>query len=333
MNKFVRFAVLLILLVIALVVGLGYYEPNDVTVTRKVVVQAPANAVYERILHFGEWEKWCTLFNADTAVKITIAGEDTQPGSMLQWKGDDGATGSGYIKNTATAPNKLSYEFKLEQPGEMDADGYIGAKDSGEYAVVTWTFHKHFSFPANASLVLWDLDKYMGGELEKALNSLKTYMETKAEPIVTINQTTYEGRLVAGIRDTVAWSDISVFCGDTYNLLGRLPGASISGAPMAIYYDWDTVRHRTDMIAGLPVTDSAIALKGIVLTALPSTPALMTKHIGGYGSMQHAHNALQRRIARQGLNQGEVIEEYIKYPGNEADSSKWETNIYYLLQQ
>lgn len=332
MNKFIRFSIFLIFILAGLILVLAFIEPNDVTVSRSILIKAPKESIFEQIVTFQKWEKWSTLFSNDSSVKISYNGTSGQAGSSLEWKGDEGSTGEGIIKNNGIEGSSMRYSFTVTKPAELLADGIISAKDTGEYTKVTWTFHKHFPFLANAILVVFDLDKYMGGDFERSLANLKKYVESEVEPLIDITEVAYTGGVIAGIRDTVEWSELETFFADTYSLFIKTPAEKITGAHLGIYYDWDTVRRRADVMAGLQVADNSIPVNGISFINLSESRAFKATLKGGYSGAGRIHNALNKHVSARGMNHWLSIEEYKIYPGNESDSSKWVTNIYVLVQ-
>lgn len=332
MNKFIRFAFWLIFIVAALVLALAFIEPNDVYVKRSIVINAPRKPLFEQLVQFPNWSNWSALLSADTSAKITYSGAQGQPGSAMEWKGDDGKIGAGMIRNEGIDSTTMHYSFHVTRPGTMDADGAISVTDTGDYAKVTWVFHKHFGFIANAVLVVFDLDKFMGGDMERSLANLKQYIETGAEPLVDIREVQYPGGLVAGLRDTLNWNEMQTFFGDTYNLFVNTPRDKMTGPPIGIFYDWDTVNRRADIFAGVPVASTDIPVNGITFSEIQSSRAFKVTYKGPYEKAYAAHKALDKHVAGKGLNKWLTIEEYIVYPGNERDSRKFVTNIYVLVQ-
>jgi hypothetical protein len=332
MNKFIRFSIFLIFIIAGMVLVLAFIEPNDVTVSRSILIKAPKESIFEQIVTFQKWEKWSTLFSNDSSVKLSYNGASGQAGSSLEWKGDEGSTGEGIIKNNGIDGSSMRYSFTVTKPAELLADGIISAKDTGEYTKVTWTFHKHFPFLANAILVVFDLDKYMGGDFERSLANLKKYVESEIEPLIDITEVAYTGGVIAGIRDTVEWNEMETFFGDTYSLFIKTPTEKITGEHLGIYYDRDTVKRRADVMAGLQVADSSIPVNGITYIDISESRAFKATFKGCYSGATRVHNALTKHISARGMTKWLSIEEYKIYPGNESDSSKWVTNIYVLVQ-
>lgn len=332
MNKFIRFSFWLIFIVAALVLALAFIEPRDAYVTRSVLIAAPKKPLFDQLVQFPNWNNWSTLLAADTSAQITYSGAQGQPGSTLEWKGDEGKIGTGVIRNESVDSTTLHYSFTVTKPASWDADGTLAVTDTGDFSKVTWTFHKHFPFLANAALIVFDLEKFMGADMERSLNNLKRYIETGSEPLLDIREVQYPGGLIAGIRDTMQWSEMQTFFGDTYSLFSSAPADKLTGPPIGIFYDWDTVNRKADIFAGIPVSSTDVPVNGIIFSEIQSSKAFKVTYKGSYENAKPVHQALDKYIASKGLTRWLTIEEYIVYPANEKDSHKFVTNIYALVQ-
>ena len=332
MNKFIRFTILLLLIAAMGVLILAFVEPHDVTVTRSVTIRSTRETTFAQIKNLSNWDHWSTLLVNDTSVRIVYAGNPGEEGSTLEWQGDPGITGEGVIKNTGVNKTTMNYTFSVTKPGTMEADGIFSVTDTGELVTVRWTFHKHFPFPTNAALIIFDLERYMGGDMTNSLQRLKDYVEKDAEPAVDIQEVQYPGGILAGIRDTLTWDDMQTFFGDTYSLFVKTPTNKLKGHPIGMFYEWDTIRRKTDVFAGYPVTDTDIPVNGIIFSELPPTRAFKAVYKGRYDGIKKIHRLLDEYISGKGLNKWITIEEYVVYPGNERDASKWVTNVYVLVQ-
>jgi effector-binding domain-containing protein len=60
--------------------------------------------------------------------------------------------------------------------------------------------------------------------------------------------------------------------------------------------------------------------------------ALHIAYNGGYNKIGAAHKALNDYMKEKGLEQSFRIEEYISGPMTEPDTTKWLTNIYYVIK-
>jgi effector-binding domain-containing protein len=65
----------------------------------------------------------------------------------------------------------------------------------------------------------------------------------------------------------------------------------------------------------------------------PASKVLVLDHRGGYSGLGAAHQAMDKHMQKQGLQQGDIVlEEYITDPMAEPDSSKWLTRVVYYVK-
>jgi len=333
MKKFIRFVLGLIAIVLLAWLITAIIEPKDVTVQRSVVIKAPKDSVFAQIVNFKNWTHWSPWYKLDSTMKITYTGTDGQPGSGYQWVGDEKTTGTGSMNDVAVTGTKMDYELHFIAPFEKDAAGFLKAEDTAGMTKATWSITMHYSFPFNAILAVLKMDKLLGGDFESGLTNLKTYTETGTTPSVgsdvQIKEIQYTAHLFQGVRKTVSWSDITKFCADTYTMEAA---AKTTGPKAGLYYTWDTINKRTDMAAVVPVADTTHPIKGATYIQVPAAKAYTATYTGGYSGGMRVHAALAKEAAAKGQQQALVIEEYIAGPATEKDSTKWVTNIYYLVK-
>jgi hypothetical protein len=331
MKKFVRFSLVLIAIVVLAVLVLALIEPTDVIVTRSTVIKAPKEAVFEQIVKFRNWPNWSAWHRIDSTMQLTYSGTEGMPGSGYQWVGDEHMVGTGEFKNTGVNGTNMDYELHLVKPWKMDATGTFKVDDTANgFSKVTWSLKKHTSVPFNAMNIFVKMDKYIGGDFESGLDTMKWYVENQqANQIKEVN---YPGRTFMGVRKTVGFGDIGKFCGETFGMLGKEAGGKINGPATGIFYTWDTAISMTSMMAAFPVSDTAALVKGASFYHITPARAYMSVQKGGYAQSKRLHNALGQYALAKGVKHMVVLEEYQTGPFQEPDSNKWVTNIYYIEQ-
>jgi effector-binding domain-containing protein len=333
MKKVLRFIVILLLILIVGVVVLGLIAPKDVTVERSLTINAPTDAVFTQMGNFRNWEHWSPWYRADPTSKIVYSGEDGKAGSSYHWTGDPKKTGEGEMTATEINGTSMKYALHFLKPWEQKADGFIKAEDAGNGTTkASWGFSAHYPFPWNAMLVFMDMDKMLGKDFEAGLKNIKDYVEKNpaGSSAFKITETQFPGSNYAAIRKTISWSEMEQFFGDSYEKLHKAAGDQVSGAPAGIYYTWDEKNQKTDAAAAFPVPKGAV-VKDATMIDVPGSRAYEIVYTGGYSGSMAAHDAMGKHIAAKGEKQHLVIEEYVKGPGNEKDSNKYVTNIYYLV--
>jgi len=334
MRKFLRFVITLVLIALLSILVLGIIQPKDAFVTRSVFIKAPKDSIFEEIVKFKNWPHWSPWSQKDTTMKITYTGTDGTPGSSYHWIGNKDLTGEGEMKNMAVDGTKMDYEINIIKPWEMTATGSLIVKDTANgMEKVTWTFIKHTPFPWNAMNMFVNIDKYMGGDFELGLGTMKKYLEGRAmqAPELEIKEVDFPEHIYQGVRKTISWMDITKFFMDNKAILGK--ETMVSGSYSGLYYTWDTATKTTDAVAGIPVSDTSMQVEGASFFHVPAARAYMTVHKGGYSNMMAAHMAIAKQMEAKGQKHSLVIEEYPSGQYNQPDSTKWVTNIYYLVQQ
>ena len=324
--------VVLALLVIAMI------APKSTTVERSIVINAPADKVMAEVNSLENMQNWSPWADLDPEMKVTYEGNMGSVGSVSRWEGNK-EVGSGEQTITSITENRVETHLHFLQPWESEADAFVQLDQEGEATKVTWSFTSPAPFPWNAMMVFMNMDEMLGKDFEKGLNKLKTIVESKQaqEPVYTIEVIEMPQKVYIARRDTVAWDKISDYYATYLPQLFEAAGKNkleASGAPSGIYYTWDEENKRTVMAAAIPVMgDEKTMVKGYETIVLPSGRALKLVYSGSYDNMEKAHMAMDKYIKENSMQQsGPVIEEYVTDPGNEPDTSKWQTIIFYPVQ-
>ncbi len=169
-----------------------------------------------------------------------------------------------------------------------------------------------------------------------ALISFKTPRSTMYE----IKEITLSERYYIVKEGTVKFDEISTFLGTHLPAIyGALMenGIEPSAPPSAIYTRWDEATETAVMAAAIPVRPlgNRMAMpEGYKVIPLDETPAIHVAYYGAYEEIKVAHDAIQKYMEEKNLSLDRyVIEEYVTDPTTEEDSSKWLTNIYYLVKK
>ena len=182
----------------------------------------------------------------------------------------------------------------------------------------------------------------IGKDFEKGLGRLKeqaekAYAETPKAPVYAITTADRPAMLYVGKREVVKWADMKAFYGKHFGegmAAIAKAGVAPAGAPTGVYFEWNEKDMTADMIAGIPVAmDARAKLKGLDIYEVPASKALMIDYTGGYSNMAAPHEAMDAYMKANNLTMNlNVVEEYITDPMSEPDSTKWHTNIIYLIK-
>ncbi len=327
------------LLVIYLV--LCMFGPSRILVERSIVINAPAENIKAAFTDFKFFRKnWSPWTEKDPSMTIVDEGESGKPGSKYSWVGNK-EVGTGTIELLSIDGDTVVEKLTMKLPREMEARIFLITKTEGSATNVKWGMKFLVSFFGRAPMLFMSMDKMMGPDFENGLAKLKTVME--AMPAVAKTYKGYEIKEIAweeknyiGKKETVAFEKLSAFFAETYPKLGAEFGKNkieMIGAPSCIYFSYDETGQKTECAAVFGC-GKGIEIKGWQKFTIQPCPKVL--HIAYYGpyneQMKAPHEAMDEYMKEKGLTQNGVVEEYVTDPGTEKDSTKWLTNIYYIIK-
>lgn len=336
MKKVLRFIGILLLIIVAGVLILGLVAPKEMKTERTVMINAPKSVVANQMFqykHFSNWSPWASL---DSNMKTEVIGQEGVVGTKYVWEGNKDV-GKGEMVTKAIRDGEMDVDIHFKEPWESNAAAVWKVEDAGNgKSKATWGFTTKLSYPMNGIMMLMGMRKMLEKDFDKGLDNLKTYAETHAHDTAVIGNwniqdVQFPGHTYATIRKVmpIDMEAMNKFFSESYSQLGQAAGNRINGPASGIFYSWDEEHQQTDMAAGFPVSGTE-PVHGATMATVDPSKAYMIVYTGGYSGSGEAHMALSNHMKDNNQEMGLVIEEYIKGPGEENDSTKWVTNIYYL---
>lgn len=333
-----------ILLLIAAFVVTGYLLPKQVHVERSITVERPATMMFELLnsyRHFNEWSPWA---RRDPKVQFIISGPESGVGARMSWVGDPRLVGSGWQQIVASKPYE-QINIKLDFDAQGVADTGFTLVAQGGATRITWFFDSDLtkgvnfldSFLARYFGLLFD--RWVGGDFEAGLASLKQYAESlpvsdfslleiervdvAAQDILFVTSFSSRDRADIAMAMAAAYVEISTFM--------NRAGISMSGQPMAITRAREEGSYQFD--AAIPVDFIPPELTGNIHSGLsPAGPAVRAVHHGDYDQMKPTYAKLAAYMSAHGLRQGQISwEHYVSDPGTTAPTDMI-THVYIMLE-
>lgn len=318
--------------------------PKKVQVERSITVNASNEVVKTQLADFKFFqEKWSPWSGKDSAMKTTFEGETGMPGSKYSWKGNK-EVGTGSMELIAINGDTILQKIIFTEPHPSGGDVYLIAKANGNATNVTWGMKFEVGFFMRAMMLFMNMDKMIGADYEKGLAKFKEIMEASSnESVSTVK--TYNGfeikeviwpeRVYFGKKATVALDKLNEFYAENFpKIFNDAINNKLehTGPPSSIFYTYDEEKKQTQCTAVISVPNGQ-QLKGWEKFNVPGTNlALHIAYNGSYDKITTAHKALNDYIKEKGLTHDFVIEEYISGPMTEPDTTKWLTNIYYVIR-
>lgn len=166
--------------VVVLLIGFIATRPATFQVERSAVIGAPPTLLFAQLTDFGRWSAWSPWEKLDPAMKRTLSGAPGTVGHAYGWIGND-EVGEGRMTLTALSPGER-VEIRLEfiKPWQATNATTFAIQPDAAGARVTWTMTGTNGFMMKAAGIFMNMDKMVGGDFERGLQSLKLLAEAEA---------------------------------------------------------------------------------------------------------------------------------------------------------
>lgn len=319
---------------------IGLIAPKDFKMERSTEIAVSREAAYAYLSDFHNMPEWSPWSDLDTAQVVTYFGEPGTVGHGYSWKGNK-QVGAGKMTYTALNPGaQLDYHLDFLEPFASQADGFYRLEDSNGKTKVSWGFSSHFGFIESVFMYFMSMEKMMGPDFEKGLSRMKKALETKPLPAnIQIKEEAWPETAFVGIRAKARMEDLGEkFFGESFEKIMSWAAKAKQepmGAPCGVYFSWDDATHLTEMAAAMPFQAPVLQKSdaGLEVVNVPASKAVVVEYLGGYSGIGQAHAAADAYLKSKNLKQlNPVIEQYITDPGNEPDSNKWLSRIWYRVE-
>lgn len=163
-------------LVIVLVL-VGFLLPQEYTVRRTIIIEAPPEQIYANVVDLRAWQQWGVWFKRDPQMQINYDGPDRAVGMRSTWLSE--TQGNGEMEITALEHNrKMEYDLFFPEM-DMGSTGRFTFEPMESGTKVTWTDEGDVgNNPVNRYFVLM-IDDMIGPDFEMGLQNLKTVVENQ----------------------------------------------------------------------------------------------------------------------------------------------------------
>ncbi len=333
--KFLKLAGWLLLALILLVALLSLIAPKEVVTRQSLEIGAPAAAVYAAVNEFRTWEHWSPWVQRDSTIRPEYGPTTAGKGASYAWTSQYSGTGQMTITE-AYPSDSLHTLVEFDGQGSTLSNFYFEPATNG--TKVTWTFHTQFPKPFNVMLLFQDFKGMIDKDYADGLGYLKKYVEAQSPKPAdyVIEEIDFPATHFLGTRQQVGFDQMSAFFQTEMPKVGMAfaeQNLQMTGAPVGLYFEWNEAAKRTDMAVACPAPTGA-TLAGLTVFDLPAAKALRIQYYGPYEGTGAAHYALDDYMAAKKLKAAiPVMERYVTDPGTEPDTTKWLTEIIYLIEQ
>jgi effector-binding domain-containing protein/uncharacterized protein YndB with AHSA1/START domain len=341
--KFLKWGGIALIAVIVIALAAGFFLPRDVQVERTIVIARPQAMVYTVVSdwrQFNEWSPWAEL---DPNAEYTYEGAAGEPGARMAWKGNDKA-GAGSQEIVEAEPyervaSRLVFGESGEE-GEALTSFTILEVDGG--AEVTWAFeYKTGAMPWERYMGLM-IGSFVGGDYEKGLEKLKTYVERLPEAdFAGLEAEILDVEPVAIAYMTMRTAPEPEAVGKGYQqgyeavwAFMQENGLSPAGMPMGI--NVSATEDQTVFEAALPVSGGVQSPPAeespVKIGSTYGGKALRAAHTGSYAALGETYEKVRAFMAAHRLQpNGRSWEHFVTDPG-EVPEAELVTHIYFPVK-
>lgn len=176
--KILKFILLGIAAIIAIILISALFIKKEFSLERSVVINQPKDSVFAYLKSLKSQNEWSTWGRKDPNMKTEYIGTDGTVGFISKWEGNkDVGKGEQEIKKIIEG-EEIENELRFKTPMESVAKAIFYTKaESDQSTKVTWRLEGTSNYPMNFLSLFNFMEKMVGKDFEEGLANLKEKME------------------------------------------------------------------------------------------------------------------------------------------------------------
>ena len=325
----------IILGVIAMIiVGIILTLKGEGHLERSITINAPVEKVFKVVNSFSHNKDWSPWFQIDPDMTTVYSGPEKGVGAKYAWESEHQDVGTGEQEIIEVKENELVNTTMAF--GGMTGTYYasfILKKIDENRTEVTWTYDGTAEATMEKFFIDYLVEPMLGPMYEQGMTDLKSFIEGLPDYPISIEEDEAEAISYIGIRVPMPTNtaEIGPKMGQLYGQLGAYMGQNSiaqAGMPMTVYYMNDD--GSMDMEVAMPTAELIeVAVGNIITKSTPTGMVLKGIHLGDYNNLHSSYEVLLKYAEDHNYEQSAAMYEiYVTDPGEVADTTKWQTDIY-----
>jgi hypothetical protein len=179
---FKKFFIVLVLLLVALIAFIAK-QPNELNVSKSVVINAEPAVIFAHINDFHKWNAWSPWSKLDMDAKTTFEGSADGVGSIMKWSSNNKEVGEGSMEITESVANELiKIDLKMTKPLAADNVTKFIFRQEGAQTILTWNMVGQKGFIGKIMGLFFNCEEILGEQFDKGLNNIKNLVELPVAP-------------------------------------------------------------------------------------------------------------------------------------------------------
>lgn len=165
------------IIVLALVIAL--FIKKEYLIEREIIIDKPKIEVFDYVKYLKNQDNYSVWAGMDPNMIKEFKGTDGTVGFISAWESQNENVGKGEQEIIKIEEgNRIDYELRFVEPFEDKGNTYLITESIGDSSTkVKWGYTGKMNYPMNLMMLMMNMDKMLGPDLEKGLSNLKTLME------------------------------------------------------------------------------------------------------------------------------------------------------------
>lgn len=169
-------------IVVSVILIIALFVPKKYKIIRETTLPHPQQKVFDYIKYIRNQDGFSVWATMDPEMKKTYKGDDGRVGFVSSWESENKKVGAGEQEIIRIDEGKgivTKLRFFKPFPGEAVAQFMTSPLDNNS-TKVSWQLDSGMKYPMNFMLLVMNMDKMLGADLEKGLENLKGKLDAQS---------------------------------------------------------------------------------------------------------------------------------------------------------
>jgi hypothetical protein len=165
--------------IIALLLIIALFTKKEYALQRDIIIKKPQSVVFDYVRHLKNQDYFSKWVMTDPHMKKTFKGTDGTVGFVYAWDSKNKQAGAGEQEIIEIKEGeKINIEVRFLRPlSGLAYIPFITKSISEQETKLTWGMSSKMKYPMNIMLLVMNIEKVLGNDLQVSLENLKTILE------------------------------------------------------------------------------------------------------------------------------------------------------------
>ncbi|MBK9270657.1 MAG: GyrI-like domain-containing protein [Saprospiraceae bacterium] len=310
------------------------FSPSTMTDKGEIKIKCTKGLLGVMINDIKEWPKWLSWKNEDPELSISLGGRHVNQGANFTFEGPIFGKGRVELEESLKDSLMAAQIINDQWPAKVVVTFQI-IPESNSSVLLTTRSRIVSKIPFFKRVLYRNFQAEYRNRHQEDLAGLKNYIEGMINTQFGADATTFPKKYYVGVKAPIYNMNIPKFYAENFPKVYKLLDSmqiKQSGPPVGLIYDWEGGSNYVYIMAALPVEQKFKPPTGFELEEVPEIPCVKLEVFGHYNNLKTAHVKMDYFMNTSSFTLfPPIIEEYVTNPNEEPDTTKWLTNVYYLL--